>query len=198
MADTSPSHRVPDVPAREAHERALMDRIYQGDADALEELLKMEWGRLVGYVTSIVDSRDTAEDIAQETFLRLWERRSDWRPLGSPAALIFKIARNLAFNQQRWREIRTRAQGTLLHLERTNRRKPTPLDTLEASEMQVALKRAIAALPPRRREVFLLGYLQDFSYREIAQLIGISTNTVANQMTLALKQLRGQLTSLLK
>src|SRR5207248_3117387 len=67
---------------------------------------------------------------------------------------------------------------------------PSPAVMLEADEFAGAAGRAVAALPERRREVFVLAHLHGLSYREVAEALGITTRTVANHMSLALHQLR--------
>ena len=78
------------------------------------------------------------------------------------------------------------------------RANPTPLQVLEQAELRSALEEAIAALPPRRREVFILGYVFACRHAEVAQIMEISEQTARNQMSAALADLRRTLQPLLE
>ncbi|UCC49171.1 MAG: sigma-70 family RNA polymerase sigma factor, partial [Gemmatimonadota bacterium] len=87
---------------------ALLSRIQEGDTGALEIVLERYWAPVVGYVATILGSRDAAEDVAQDTFVRLWERRETWKLEGSVRALLFRMARNLAIDELRRRSAQER------------------------------------------------------------------------------------------
>lgn len=191
MNDTAPRSS-----ARQPTSAALLARLRNDDTAALDSLLKQYWPPLVSYLTGWLGSADAAEDVTQRTFLRLWERRADWVPDGSLRALLFRIARNIAISDQRTVGARARAAARFVQT-RASRREPTALDALENEELGSVLERAVQALPHRRREVFLLRCVHDLSYREIAATMGISQQTVANQLSRALCTLRDQLGELL-
>ncbi|HLU26031.1 MAG TPA: sigma-70 family RNA polymerase sigma factor [Longimicrobiales bacterium] len=172
----------------------LMHRLRGGDTAALDEALRRYWSPVVAYLLRICDESDVAEDVAQRTFLRLWERRSDWRPDGSLRGLLFRVARNIAISEYRSELARERAEAVNAAFAVDP---PTPLALRESEELRDALDRAIEALPTRRREVFVLRCIHELSYREIAEIMGISTQTVANQLSAALATLRATLGPLL-
>src|SRR5437764_14955386 len=89
-----------------ALETELARRVCAGDSEALDEFLRLQWHPLVAYVARLLASWDDAEDIAQETFLRLLGQRAKWDPTRSVRALIYRTARNLAINQRKWRRVR--------------------------------------------------------------------------------------------
>ncbi|MBI4540565.1 MAG: RNA polymerase sigma-70 factor [Gemmatimonadetes bacterium] len=173
-----------------------MDRLRVGDSSALDELLALYWGRLVAYAQTLVVSEDAAEDIAQEAFMRLWERRSEWNPGSEPRPLLYRIVRNLALNELRWRNLRARWVERLAAKARPQG--PSPVLAAEGEELRAAVARAVESLPPRRREVFVLARFHNLSYQGIAEVLGISAQTVANQMSAALSDLRGSLASFLE
>lgn len=164
----------------------LLERIQAGDTAALKQLMERYWEPLVRYARTLLPLEDAAEDIAQEAFVRFWERRDRWEARASLETLLFCIARNLALNEKKHQRIRTR------HADRAaeRARPPTPLEVVQGTEVQRAVDRAVEALPARRREVFLLARVQGLSYREIAAVTGVTPQTVANQMSAALAQLR--------
>lgn len=174
----------------------LLGRMRGGDADALDHALRLYWPSLVSYLERWTGSPDFAEDVAQQAFLRLWDRRAEWRLAGSVRALIFRIARNLAISEYRRLDARTRAEASYA-TDRPDRIDPSPLDVLESRRLEAALEREIGALPERRREAFILRHIHGLSYREIAEIMGISEQTVANQLSRAVVALRRALAPLL-
>jgi RNA polymerase sigma-70 factor (ECF subfamily) len=169
-----------------------MERIRAGDAAALDALLKRYWDVVVAYARQILGGDPAAAaDTAQQTFIKLWQRREQWTPTGSVAAYVFRITRNAALNERRARRIRI--------VSNENPRSSltsaawTPLQTLEEKELRAGLEAALRLLPERRKEVFMLARFQRLTYEEIAALMGISPQTVANQMSAALADLRRHL-----
>lgn len=181
--------QVPEGPAGGA-----LSGIQAGDPNALQELLDRYWRPLLRYASRLVDS-DDAQDLVQEAFVRLWERRATWRPEASPRVLLYTIVRNLAFNHRKSAAVRGRSDlmGRLPRPAGT----ASPLDLLNASELDQAIEAAIAGLPPRRREVLLLARYHDLSRAEIAELLELSPQTVANHLGLAIAALKDRLTGVL-
>ncbi|HEY9449560.1 MAG TPA: RNA polymerase sigma-70 factor [Gemmatimonadaceae bacterium] len=179
------------------HDRDLLRRVYDGDREALDVLLRRYWGPLVAYATRMLDERDAAEDVVQRGFIRLWDRRGTRNlvEVESPRLLLFRIVRNLIFNEWRRRGVRER------YLEEGAHELPaaeaSPLERLEELELQEAVRRAVEMLPPRRREVFVLSRYHGMEHREIAEVMSISVQTVSNQMSAALSELRLRLATVL-
>jgi RNA polymerase sigma-70 factor (ECF subfamily) len=165
-----------------------LDRLRRGSAEALDELLRGFWLPLASYAEHLVEGRtDLAEDLVQEAFVRLWERRASWREGSAPAPILYTLVRNLALNDRRNRSTRSH----LLRLRPFGaRRGVTPERELEGRELGEAIERAVEALPARRREVFRLAWVHGLSYQEVAGVLSITPRTVANQMSSALKELR--------
>lgn len=186
-----PTHPVPDEALTGATDRRLMEAVAAGSREAFGVLVERYWVRLVGFSTGILDSPDGAEDVVQEAFIRVWARRSDWTPHGSVTGYLYAVTRNLSLNALRRRcRIRERHEhAAQLHpvLPRD------PGEILEERRIDRFLEEAIRALPERRREVFLLARFHGLSYGQIAQVMAISPQTVANQMSAALDDLRGAL-----
>lgn len=182
-------------PGRPGYEHAArsdrwLDRLRHDDASALEEILERYWIPLVRYARGMQGARDegdTAEDAAQEAFVRLWVGRHRWSGEGSAGGLLYRIVRNLCLNERR----SVANHHRLAPKARGGDRPATPLDHLEASELERAVARTLSTMPARRREVFELSRYHGLSYREIADSLGISPQTVANQLSAALDELQG-------
>jgi RNA polymerase sigma-70 factor, ECF subfamily len=176
-------------------ERTLAARITAGDVGAFAGLLDRYWGPLVRFGQQVLGSEDAAEDLAQEAFMRLWVRRATLKADTSLRAYLYRLVHNLAVDELRKRKVRG-GHGFLAQTEVPN--PPTPSQVTEADELAEAAAKAIQTLPARRRDVFVLGHFHDLSYREIAEALDITPRTVANHMTLALRDLRHALRPFLK
>ena len=171
-----------------------LTKIRAGDREAFASLVAETWDDLVEHLSWIVGSRPGAEDAAQEALIRIWERREGWRE-GSARALAFRIGRNLALDARRSVAIRRRRSAVL---EREPPSTPEgPEEAARWSEYEARIRGALEALSPARREVVELIRLRGLSHREAAEALGISQQTVANRMTLALADLRTLLADIL-
>lgn len=182
-----------DPDTQEREDQALMERVRMGHRDSLRVLLERYWSPLVGYAAGIVGGRDGAEDVVQETFIRVWSARNQWTATGSVNGYLYRITRNLALNARR-DESSQRERDEKGGRRRSRMRPPRrPDEVLESSDLRREVQEAIDALPERRREVFVLSRFHGMTYREIAETMGISPQTVANQMSSALSELRERL-----
>ncbi len=150
----------------------------------MSALLAQHWTPVVRYVFGMLGSWDRAEDVAQDAFVRLWAGRKKWSS-GSLGALVHRIARNAALDVLK--SPRHAAQHEDPDMLAGGR---APDRDVELSELKEAVAKAVQALPPRRREIFRLVRESGFTYEEIAEIMNISRQTVANHMSLALSDLR--------
>lgn len=166
----------------------ILTRLQRGDSDALGELMNTYWRPLTGYVARMLGSSDAAEDVVQEVFVRLWQNRARLNSSGSTRSLVYKIARNIVFKLIRHQAVRSRKAFDLRHF--FARSTKNPLDQVVDNELRASLELAIGELPPRRRDAFVLLRTEGLSLKETAEVMGVSTQTVANHAALAMKQLR--------
>jgi RNA polymerase sigma factor (sigma-70 family) len=167
----------------------LLQRIAAGDESALGTLLQCRWSRLVHYASGFTGDVHDAEDAVQEALVRLWDGRERWTRDGcvSPA-LLYRIVRNVAIDTRRSRHPRSR---TFLALSTDLEYKgPLPDEHAMQQELQLRLREALRTLPARRREIFDLARFQGLTYQEIAEVLGLSPQTVANQVSAAFRSLR--------
>ena len=105
------AHRVRSQEILEVDDRPAgecLDRLRRGSAEALDELLRGYWRSLTLYAENLLDGRsDLAEDLVQEAFVRLWEKRDSWREGSAPAPILYTLVRNLALNERRNRATRS-------------------------------------------------------------------------------------------
>jgi RNA polymerase sigma-70 factor (ECF subfamily) len=139
---------------------------------------------LLRYLTDLLSRRDEAEDLVQETYLRLMQVESI--ETGRVRALIFKVATNLAYDRFRQRRARG-PHGDDSALDNLPAHGPAP-ERIVAFEQGVEIvKRALLELKPRCRHVFLLRTSAELGYDEIAARLGISKRTVEREMQHALE-----------
>jgi len=166
-------------------------RLRRGDQPALEEIVAQYWSSIVRYVDRLVHDRDVAEDVAQTAFVRLWQIRDTITANASVAAILYRSARSLAIDELRKAE--TRRLGGVARIAREARPPETPSEAFEHGELGIAIEGALAALPARRREAFVLYHLHNQSYRQIAEIMDIAPQVVANYISAALAELRSRL-----
>jgi len=167
-------------------------RLAADDSSALGALRAKYWSPRTMFIARMTGSPEAAEDAVQETFCRLWERRRTWRVEGSVGGLLFRLARNIAISEHRHLQAEERAASIAGETLPTHHDAPE----LPDAELRAVLEDAIATLPPRRREVFLLRVVHELSYKEIAAVMGTSPQTVANQLSHALGELRKKLSAM--
>jgi RNA polymerase sigma-70 factor, ECF subfamily len=183
-----PEEESPDV----RDDRVLMERLHSGDQEALGALLRRYWNPLVSYAMGVVGSRDDAEDVVQESILGIWDARDTWTPSSRLQGLLYRAVRNLALNARKQRNARSRRDWSY-HRLRPAISPRTPHEVVEDLELERLIAEAVNALPPKRREVFVLSRYHGLTYGEIADALDISAQTVANQMSTALDDLRSRL-----
>jgi RNA polymerase sigma-70 factor (ECF subfamily) len=172
----------------------LLACVLNGDEAGLAALLERHWISVVRYAFSILDDWDAAEDVAEEVFVRLWERRETWGLEGSVRGLLFRIARNMSLDEHRQGSAHRRAVQEVPEPAAT----ATPAEYVDSKELHAAIATALANLPQRRREVFVLVRQHGLSYRDAAHALGVAPQTVANHLSMALEDLREALEPILR
>jgi RNA polymerase sigma-19 factor, ECF subfamily len=161
-----------------------------GASADFEALFRAHYGPVCRFLAAIVRSREVAEELAQDVFLRMWQLR-DIAGVPMTPAYLFGAAHNRA--RQYLRHERVVARVGALIRSPSSVSHATPADDLVHDDLAAAIDAAVAALPDRCRLVFVLSRQQHLSYTEIAQVLGISIKTVETQMWRALKTLRARL-----
>jgi RNA polymerase sigma-70 factor (family 1) len=173
----------------------LANRIRDRDRSALDEALELYWTEAVRFAVRWVGSEEDAQDLAQDAFFEIWNRAEHWSADSEVRPLLFGIIRNLGLRERRRRAVRTARAAEVREAIRPSENDPA--DDAELSEFSDALTRAIGALPAKRREIFVRSRRGGLTHREIATELGISPQTVANQLSTALEQLRAALSPFL-
>jgi len=181
-------------------DRALVECVLAGDAAAFEALLERYRAPIRRHLLRYTHDDVAAQDLLQETFLRVWTRGDQWDGRGSFRAWLYRVATNLALN----------------HLRTVRRRRETPLETelepetaeedlvpawmvddtalgpqaaLEQAEERQQVRRLVAALPDEKRAVFRLVHEMEMTIHDTAAQLEIPEGTVKSRLHYARKQL---------
>lgn len=185
-----------------AHLRELVDEeLIQVAKDAavdvvkkiVSELARRHHRRLVSFLYGMVRDSTTAEDLAQETFVRIFRHAQDYKPIAKFETWLFTIGRNLALNEMRDRKKRptlvlNEKNSDTSEAEAVSRMAgtdPQPADEASKAEATLELRRAIAELPEAFRLVLVLCDLEQLSYQECAEVLDLPIGTVRSRLSRA-------------
>ena len=167
----------------------LLSKLQQGDKKAFNTLFRKYYPTLCAYAHRFVDLED-AEEIVQDVMLWLWENREILLIESSLSQYLLKMIYHRALNRIAQKEVKYRAD-TLFY--EKNQAMIYDVDFYQIEELTKRIHTAIAALPESYREAFIMHRFKDMSYKEIAELLNISTKTVDYRIQQALKLLRKEL-----
>lgn len=166
-------------------------RLKGSDREAYAELFEAVYESLFRYVRSITKDAETARDVTQDVFIRLWEVRDTLDPSRSLEAYLYRMARNEAYNRERNRRTRSEKEDAVREQSAAQPTSPIPPDVqVEARGLDDRLQEWIAELPTRQCEALILSRYHGLSHDAIADVMGISPRTVNNHLVQALKHLR--------
>jgi RNA polymerase sigma-70 factor, ECF subfamily len=190
------------VMLREEADEALMIMYQKGEVRAFEVLLQRHRKPVFNFILRFVGARDVAEDLLQDTFMRVIKSAASYERKAKFTTWLYTIARNLCVDQSRRKKHRKHA--SLDQPMTRNDDSGTLLDVLPGDEMMSdrkvvnrqlhqSLHRAIASLPDDQREVFLMREFLNMPFKDIGEVVGVSENTIKSRMRYALEKLRMEL-----
>lgn len=179
----------------------LMRRIAAGEERAFEELIERHQSRVIGTIAKMLGDAGTAEDLAQQVFIRVWQSAPRYAATAKFTTWLMTITRNLVFN-----ETRRRGRARFLPMEHedgTPREIPDavsrePGRNLEEKEMQNAIEEAIASLPEQQRLALILRRYEEMAYEEIAEVLETTIPSVKSLLFRAREELRSRLEKFLQ
>lgn len=168
----------------------LLQAIQQGDESAFDALFRRYYEPLCHYAASLTDGDlDEAEDLVQQSFVKLWEQRATFEVQWSVKAYLYKMVHNRCLN--RIRDAQTREKYKVYNAAQLEQGYEN--DPGAASELNERILQALDTLPTECRRIFELSRFEELKYREIADQLGISIKTVETQMGKALRLMRTEL-----
>jgi RNA polymerase sigma-70 factor (ECF subfamily) len=172
-------------------DQEITGRIREGDKTAFESLFRSSYVSLVRFAKTLVKDQDTAEEIVQELFFRLWKEREKLKIESSLNGYLFRSVHNRCLHHIEHLKVVSR------HAERVSPQIPLddsdPSELLIHKELQAKIAAVIEKLPERCGRIFMMNRFEGMKYAEIAVKLEISVKTVEADMGRALKEFRKEL-----
>jgi len=188
------------VDLRSASDQDVVGLARDGRESAYRELIRRYERPVFALVYRMVRDRETAEDLAQETFIKVLNAIGTYRPEFKFSSWVFKIANNTAIDHLRRKELDTLSlegsphattpEGVEATALQVGSGDESPLETVEALELGGEIERAIAQLRPEYRSCILLRHVEGRAYEEIAEMLDLPLGTVKTYIHRARHELR--------
>lgn len=175
----------------ELPQEQLIITLKAGDINAFEMLFRTYYQPLCNYAYTFVQDRDEAEEIVQNTFLNVWEKRDNLSIHTGVKPYLYAMVRNACLNVIKHEKVKQ--QHIAIELVAGEKSADSVTRTVVAAELETRISQAMNKLPEQCRLVFKLSRFEELKYAEIAEQLNISVKTVENQMGKALKIMRDQL-----
>ena len=186
-------------------DRADMARLAAGHDAVLSDLMQRHSEKLLHYLIRLLQDETEAADLAQETFVRVYQNRARFKAGSKFSTWLYTIATNLARDLFRHRARHPQVSLDAEHESTGNalreilpEHKPTPSETLQAAERAGAVRHAVANLPEELRTPLVLAEYEELSHAEIAAILDCSPKAVEMRIYRARQQLRSELEKLLE
>jgi RNA polymerase sigma-70 factor (ECF subfamily) len=172
----------------------------RGEVAALDELVRRHGAALLGFLRAMTRDPDAAEDLFQETWLRVIRKPGGFSE-GSFRAWVWRIARNLIIDRSRRRQAEYSLDASIGEddatlLDTLVESGPTPADLAAGKDLEARIGECVARLPANLREVFLLRTQAGLSFVEVARVLHVPLNTALGRMHYAVVRLRRELEAL--
>lgn len=171
--------------------RELAVLVSQGDRQAYNQLYQRFYNPVYSVMLQYTKNIEDAEDILQLTFLRLWEKRQELAAVETLEDWLFIIARNEFLNRFRKRRQEDNYRHYLLQV--FSEESQSPEELLITRQKEEWMQKAVAALPDRQKEAFILTRQHGLTYEKVATTMNVSKETVKEHISRALKSIRSYL-----
>jgi RNA polymerase sigma-70 factor (ECF subfamily) len=172
-------------------EKKLVGSLRQSDQQAFNTLFRHYSAKVYHFSYGYLKSTEEAEEIVQETFVRIWEKRDTLDVSHSFSGFVFTIAQRLILNRIRKIRNEYHCKATLAkHLLPTQNETE---NTIIHNELEKVQQEALTDLPPRRKIIYQMIREEGMTHKQVAEQLNISVKTVEAQMTEALKHFRAKL-----
>jgi len=159
--------------------------------DLFEQVFRAHFKSLHAYASTITRDPVVGEEIVQNIFVKLWEKKEETEIRGSVSVYLYRAVHNESLNHLKHMKVRSKYQSHAVH--EMKNQSDSAYKKIILKELEAKLQRALHELPEQCRTIFQLSRFEELKYREIAERLDISPKTVENQMGKALKLLRMKL-----
>jgi RNA polymerase sigma-70 factor (ECF subfamily) len=163
-------------------ELAVVERLRRGDPDAFDDVYAAFNTRLFTFLVRLSRRRDVAEDLLEETWLRLVKHAHRLRADTRLGPWLFTVARNLHISYSRSRMLEDSATASLIALWPFSPERSSPFEAAAASELERRIERALAAMPADSREVLLLVAVAGLDHSDAADVCGITPEALRQRL----------------
>jgi RNA polymerase sigma-70 factor (ECF subfamily) len=172
-------------------EKSLIDSCLNGNSNSFSFLIKLHRKPLFTYLYRLCGDKVTAEDMFQETLLKVWQNLKKYNEQNKFSSWLFSIAHNVAVDTLRKRKVR----NNIIYMDEIHEpdNNLNPFTILIAKESGAEISNAIDKLPEKQKQVFLLRQHGEMTFKEIAELLKEPINTVLGHMHYAVDKLRKEL-----
>ena len=169
----------------------IIGRIRNGDAGQFESLFRSSYVSLVRYARTMIKDHDTAEEIVQDLFFRLWQDKEKLNIESSLNGYLFRAVHNRCLHYIEHTRVVEHHAEEMLYQQTDSIESPS--DILNYKELQEKVARIIERLPERCGKIFTMSRFEGLKYTEIAEKLSVSVKTVEANMGKALKEFRKEL-----
>ncbi|MDR0692534.1 MAG: RNA polymerase sigma-70 factor [Prevotellaceae bacterium] len=162
-----------------------VEKLTQDDHEAFRWLFMHYYPKLKIFIAGLVKSEAIAEELSQDIFAKIWEKRKTLTAVQSFNAYIYRMAKNAVLNYFQHEYIKERYAGQLSSDNATSAE-----ELFQAKETELLIQLTVAKMPTQRKKIFELSRRSQLKNEEIAQKLHLSKKTVENHLNLALKEIR--------
>ena len=171
----------------------LMLEFIEGDISAFEQIMNKYKEIVINIAYRFIQNRSTAEDIAQDVFLKIYNSAKSYKPKARLSTWIYKITANICLNELRSQKKYLKNISMDEIDETRDFIQTNPFENLEKKELKHLVKEAIDSLPDRQRMVIILKKYEDLSYQDISEILGCSLSSVDSLLQRAKQNLKNKL-----
>jgi RNA polymerase sigma-70 factor (ECF subfamily) len=165
----------------------LIGKMKAGDRESFNQIFRRFYPPLTRFCIRFVGDTDTAAEIVQDLFVKLWSGREKVNFTTGFEPYMLRAVRNAAITFINKERSHAEANERVFSGDSDNN---DPSETLQSNNLEASYRQVLAAMPEKRREVFLASRFEGLKYNEIAEKLGVSQKTVEAHMSAAIKQLR--------
>ncbi|MCC5927352.1 MAG: RNA polymerase sigma-70 factor [Bacteroidetes bacterium] len=171
-------------------ESSLVLAVNNGDKEAFAQIYRVNFLSLCEFAYYMTHDAEVAKELVQDMFLAIWEQRESWSPSGSIRSYLYRATKNRSLDYLKHQKVvRKWENRSILNQIDTSEDE----DLLSSQQLASAINKEVNQLPPKCRIIFLMSRQQGLTYKEIAEIQGVSVKTVETQIGRALKKLRTSL-----